>query len=93
MKGENIEVSGFTYQPIENSESVFKYRFLLSTDGKAWEEPSAQNEFGNIKNNPVAQFIRFDKLQEARYFKIEVIEGTEGGKPIIGPSQIGILTH
>ena len=93
MKGENIEVSGFTYQPIENSESAFKYRFLLSTDGKVWEEPSAQNEFGNIKNNPVAQFIRFDKLHEARYFKIEVIEGTEGGKPIIGPSQIGILTH
>jgi alpha-L-fucosidase len=93
MKGAIIEVAGFTYNPTEDAESAFKYRFFLSTDGRNWEEPSKNNEFGNIKNNPVPQFIRFDKLHKARYFKFEVIEGTEGGKPFIKPSQIGILTH
>ena len=93
MKGEEIEVTGFTYNPDVASEMAFKYRFLLSNDGKNWIEPSNSQEFGNIKNNPVAQFIHFDEMRNARYFKLEVLEGTEGGKPIIEPKQIGILTH
>ena len=92
MQGRNIKVLGFTYKPTEGHESVFKYRFFLSTDGNKWEEPTSEKEFGNIKNNPVPQFIRFDKQYDARYFKFEVIEGTEGGKPTIDPSQISILT-
>ena len=72
---------------------AFKYRFLISTDGKEWTEPSENREFGNIKNNPIPQFIRFDKKQTARYFKLEVTEGTEGGTPTINPKQIGIIRH
>ena len=93
MQGENISIKGFTYNPDDKAEMAFKYRFLLSTDGKEWKEPSDRQEFGNIKNNPVPQFIHFDKEQTARYFKLEVLEGTEGGTPIIDPKQIGILTH
>ena len=93
MQGKNITVKGFTYNPDNKAEMAFKYRFLLSTDGKEWTEPSENREFGNIKNNPVPQFIRFDEEQTARYFKLEVTEGTEGGTPTINPTQIGILTH
>ena len=93
MQGENIEVKGFTYNPDNKAEMAFKYRFSLSTDGKEWSEPSKSDEFSNIKNNPVPQFIHFDEAQTARYFKFEVIEGTEGGTPTINPKQIGILTH
>lgn len=93
MKGEEIEVTGFTYNPDAASEMAFKYRFLLSSDGENWNEPSNSQEFGNIKNNPVAQFIHFDEVHKARYFKLEVLEGTEGGKPTIDAKQIGILTH
>lgn len=93
MKGENIMVKGFTYSPNEETPLVYKYRFYLSTDGEEWFEPTDRNEFGNIKNNPIAQFIRFDERHEARYFKFEVIEGTEAERPTIDPSQIGILTH
>ena len=46
-----------------------------------------------IQNNPAPQFIHFDEMQTARYFKLEVMEGTEGGTPIIDPNEIGILTH
>ena len=93
MQGENITIKGFTYNPGDEDELAFKYRFLLSTDGKEWTEPSENREFGNIKNNPVPQFIRFHEEQTARYFKLEVTEGTEGGTPTINPTQIGILTH
>ena len=93
MQGENITIKGFTYNPDNKAEMAFTYRFLLSTDGKEWTEPSESREFGNIKNNPVPQFIRFDEEQTARYFKLEVTEGTEGGTPTINPTQIGILTH
>ena len=93
MQGATIEVRGFTYKPTADAESVYKYRFFLSTDGTEWEEPLNNAEFGNIKNNPVPQFIHFDKLYEARYLKFEVIEGTDGGQPTIDSSQIGILTH
>ena len=93
MQGENITVKGFTYNPNSEAEMAFKYRFLLSTDGKEWTEPSENREFGNIKNNPVPQFIRFDEKQTARYFKLEITEGVEGGTPTINPTQIGILTH
>lgn len=93
MQGANITVEGFTYNPDSEAEMAFKYRFLLSTDGKEWTEPSENREFGNIKNNPIPQFIRFDEKQTARYFKLEVTEGTEGGTPTINPKQIGIITH
>lgn len=93
MKGEEIEVTGFTYNPYPENEMAFKYSFMLSSDGKSWTEPSKRHEFGNIKNNPVAQFIHFDEVHKARYFKLEVLEGTEGGKPTIDSKQIGILTH
>ncbi len=93
MIGEVMEVAGFTYNPDAENEMAFKYRFLLSTDGETWIEPSQNREFGNIKNNPVAQFIHFDEVHKARYFKLEVEQGTEGGKPTIDPKQIGILTH
>ena len=93
IKGEEIEIKGFTYTPDKDAEMAFKYRFLLSSDGKEWYKPSERSEFGNIKNNPVPQFVHFDEIQKARYFKLEVLEGTEGGIPTINPKQIGILTH
>ncbi len=93
IQGKDITITGFTYNPNNKEEVAFRYRFLLSTDGKEWYEPSEIGEFGNIKNNPVPQFIQFHEAQTARYFKLEVLEGTEGGTPTISPKQIGILTH
>ena len=93
IKGSDIDITGFTYSPIEGLPSAFKYRFSISKDGRNWIEPSKETEFGNIKNNPVSQIIHFDKSYSARYFRFEVLEGTEGGIPTVDPKQIGILTH
>lgn len=93
IQGSELMITGFTYTPIEDKESAYKYKFYLSSNGKDWNEETKDTEFGNIKNNPVPRTIFFDKPVKARYFKFEVIEGTEGGKPTISPYQIGILTH
>ncbi len=93
IQGSELVITGFTYSPIENTESAFKYKFYVSSNGKDWKEATKDTEFGNIKNNPIPRTIYFDEPLKARYFKIEVMEGTEGGKPIINPKQIGILTH
>lgn len=93
IQGTDIEITGFSYSPNEKSESAYKYEFYLSSDGKNWEQPSNETEFGNIKNNPIPRIVHFDKPHKARYFKFEVVEGADGGKPTVKPNQIGILTH
>ncbi len=89
--GETVSVKGFTYNPSGEKEPVFNYVFSVSTDGKSWTEMS-QGEFSNIKNNPIPQFVKFDKNMNIRFFRFETISGTDGGKPDAKIEQIGILT-
>ena len=88
--GENYSLKGFTYSPNQSEESLFKYTFSASEDGENWFNV-VTNEFSNIKNNPIPQRITFDNNVNARYIKIESIEGTEGGSPSVDIEQIGIL--
>ncbi|MDA0197143.1 MAG: discoidin domain-containing protein, partial [Bacteroidetes bacterium] len=77
--GEILDATGFTYLPGNGSESgvVEHYRFMVSLDGKRWEE-SASGYFGNIKNNPVLQEVRFIKTQKCRYFRFEALSDVDG---------------
>lgn len=90
--GEPHTLKGFTYNPIAGKESVFNYVFRVSNDGKKWETLK-DGEFSNIKNNPIAQFVRLQTAIETRYIQLETINGTEGGKPSIEISQVGILKN
>lgn len=90
--GESYTIKGFTYSPVESMESIFKYTFSVSEDGEAWSDVIT-NEFSNIKNNPIPQSVTFDDAVNARYIRIESIEGTDGGNPSIDMKQIGILTN
>ena len=89
--GENVAVKGFTYKPATDKEAVFNYAFGVSNDGKSWTELK-KTEFSNIKNNPIAQFVRFDNSVNAKFIRFETINGTDGGKPSATMEQIGILT-
>lgn len=89
--GEVVSIKGFTYNPAEEKEPIFNYVFSVSTDGKLWTEMS-KGEFSNIKNNPIPQFVKFDKNTDIRFFRFETIRGTDGGKPDAKIEQIGILT-
>ncbi len=90
--GETISIKGFSYNPITNKEPISNYVFSFSNDGNSWEEKS-KGEFSNIKNNPIAQFVRFKTPQNARYIRFETVFGANGGNPIASIEEIGILTE
>lgn len=89
--GKNIPMKGFSYKPAAGKESVSRYIFSVSKDGKKWIELK-KGEFGNIKNNPVEQFVSFNEEIEARFIRLEVLSGAEGGTPKVETNQIGIYT-
>lgn len=88
--GENITAKAFTYQPLPDSEAAFKYQLSASKDGKSWGVLS-KGEFSNIKNNPIPQTVKLDKVSEFSFVKFEVLEGADGGKPKTSIAQIGFL--
>ncbi len=62
-------MSGFAYLPRQDGKTVgmtSRYRVELSTDGHNWSIVS-EGEFGNLRANPVEQFISFP-AQKARCF-------------------------
>lgn len=89
--GETVTIKGFTYNPKAEKESVFTYAFSTSEDGKTWTD-AQKGEFGNIKNNPIAQTVSLNNPVNARYIQFETLSGVDGGKPSVELSQIGILT-
>lgn len=88
--GEYYTLKGFTYSPDKIKESLFKYMFYISEDGENWTKIK-ESEFSNIKNNPIPQTISFDEPVNARYIKLESVEGVNGGIPAVEMDQIGIL--
>ena len=90
--GESYSLKGFTYSPDDIKESLFKYIFFVSDDGENWTEIS-NTEFSNIKNDPNPQTVSFDEAVNARYIKLESVEGVNGGIPAVDMEQIGILLN
>lgn len=92
--GKEMEISGFTYTPAANGNTngiVDKYNFYVSKDGEKWE-PVFQNKlFGNIKNNPIKQLVKFPAKKQARFIKFEalsVIGADQNGMKI---NEIGVI--
>lgn len=92
--GDLIDIDGFTYAPPLNQDAgtyVYRYNFLISTDGTNWEKVMNNQTFGNIKNNPVKQKILFDKKHKARYFKLETLAQVDGNTNAPAMAEIGII--
>lgn len=69
-------ISGFCYAPTTDDNlqgTIFKYRFYTSLDGENWRLCNTNEEFSNIKNNPIPNYVHFGKSHRARYFKLEPI--------------------
>ena len=63
-------ISGFSYLPRQDGATrgmTSRYRVELSQDGRNWGV-AAEGEFGNLRANPVEQFITFPP-RKARYFR------------------------
>ncbi len=72
-------IRGFTYLPREGGGegTVKTYRFEVRADGTNWSEV-ATGEFGNIRNNPVLQTVKFAKPVQARYFRFTAFSDAYG---------------
>ncbi|WP_242084339.1 alpha-L-fucosidase [Aestuariivivens sediminis] len=73
--GKVYNISGFNYVPMTGRWPVgiiSQYKFYVSNDQNHWT-PTAQGEFGNIKNNPIEQMITFNPVS-GRYIKLEGIK-------------------
>ena len=78
--GQELAISGFTYVPAETVGAegvVTKYRVYVSNDAAAWTQMGGEREFENIRNNPIAQNVRFETPVKARYIKFEPTETTD----------------
>jgi alpha-L-fucosidase len=93
--GESLKINGFYYAPAaegKGEDAVDRYRFYLSPDGRKWTEAKCPGEFGNIRNNPVKQFVRFTTPCQARFFRFKAISSVNGhGR--ISIAEIGVLTR
>lgn len=79
--GEKVEFKGFFYIP-ENrvgAANISRYNFYISNDGKNWIRLKSNSLFNNVRNNPIRQDISFDKIIEARFFKLETLESSDNG--------------
>lgn len=79
--GRKMQVAGFSYLPRQDrnrSGLIDTYRFETSIDGKTWTVAVDQGRFGNIRNNPVLQEVRFAPVA-ARYFRLTAIREANGG--------------
>lgn len=92
--GKEYKLAGFIYQPIATNDyagTVYLYRFYVSQDGKEWTICDGSGEFSNIKNNPIPQTIRFNRIYPARYFRFETIREMDS-RPFVTVGEIGVLT-
>lgn len=68
-------IGGFAYLPRRDwifQGVVDRYRFETSQDGAHWAMQVAAGEFGNIRNNPVLQEVRFAAV-DARLFRFTAL--------------------
>ena len=91
--GKEEAVKGFCYAPVAGDDlsgTIYKYNFYVSNDGENWTKCDASGEFSNIMHNPVPYYVRFGKVYNARYFKLEpVSEINSAQKTSIG--DVGVL--
>lgn len=94
--GGELEIDGFTYTPATNGDTngiVDKYNFYVSKDGQEWERVLHNKTFGNIKNNPIKQQVKFPAKVQARFIKFEalsIIGADQNGMKI---NEIGVIVN
>ncbi|HEY5553063.1 MAG TPA: alpha-L-fucosidase [Opitutaceae bacterium] len=85
-------IAGFAYLPRQDwsSESaVDRCRFETSLDGTTWTTQVKERHFGNIRNNPILQEVRFTPV-EARFFRFTALRDLDDNG-WVGAAEITVL--
>jgi alpha-L-fucosidase len=91
--GMELYLCGFRYFPDQslwNPGIITQYQFFVSGNNKSWKLVD-QGEFSNIKNNPLWQTRKFDRVQ-ARYIKFRALGNTQGNHRT-GYAEIEVITE
>jgi alpha-L-fucosidase len=78
--GRSLRIGGLGYVPRQDRNRngvVDAFRFETGADGKNWTTNIDQGRFGNIRNNPVAQEVRFAPVA-ARFFRFTALREING---------------
>ncbi|MDR3193972.1 MAG: alpha-L-fucosidase [Tannerella sp.] len=69
--GVSTDVSAFIYTPPANGVNglASKYELYVADRPGQWGKALSKGEFGNIRNNPLPQIIRFEKPVNGRYIR------------------------
>lgn len=87
------QIAGLAYLPRQdwNSEGVVdRCRFETSLDGATWTTQVQEQFFGNIRNNPILQEVRFAPV-EARYFRFTALHDLDDNG-WVGAAEITVLS-
>lgn len=92
---DTLDLKGFTYTPrhqLVRSGTIYTYAFYVSMDGQTWGEPVAQGSFANIANNPVIQYIRFNKPANGRFIRLVALAPANGKEHWASVAELGVIT-
>ena len=85
-------IGGFAYLPRQDwvfIGVVDRYKFETSLDGTHWATQVADGAFGNIRNNPMLQEVRFAPI-EVRFFRFTALHDVENNG-WVGAAEITVL--
>lgn len=83
-------VSAFRFRPESNNGVLIdRWELLTSADGKSWTKVE-EGEFGNIKANPVPQWVYLKKPVRVRHLKIVGVHAI-GAEPVWNRAAGGML--
>lgn len=91
----SIDAQGFTFHPRNDGGKggiPFKYSLYTSNDAKTWKTVVKEQEFSNIKNNPLPQNVYFDHSEQLRYFRFEIVEEIDGNN-WVSVAEIDLITN
>ncbi len=92
--GETQTIKGFKYLPDQgrwNPGVIARYAFYVSYDGKKWGSPVLEDEFSNIKNNPIEQSKIF-MATSGRFIKLVALSPAEtNGR--VGIAELELITE
>ena len=94
--GEKLVLKGFSYTPRQDgnhSGIIYRYNFSISNDGQNWQKVIDDGAFGNIKNNPVKQEVKFDKPYAAKFFKLDALAPAGERDHWAAVAEIGVITR
>ena len=77
-----VKISAVMFRPFFNDQVyVDRYEVYTSEDGKDWKLLTA-GEFGNVKANPVAQWVDFGKILSLRNLKVKAVHAIGDVPPV-----------